>query len=109
MPSRRVLSSFLWPALILICLANVSIVQARGAKQRVPENPVADPDADHVKARNEWFFRGRVIRGKPSAEFRRRAYQALTSSTPSQTVTAGQTSGAYNLTVQPVGASFTGQ
>ncbi len=32
----------------------------------------------------------------------------LTSSTPSQTVTAGQTSGAYNLAVQPVGASFTG-
>jgi hypothetical protein len=32
----------------------------------------------------------------------------LTSSTPSQTVTAGQTSGAYNLAVQPVGVSFTG-
>ena len=28
------------------------------------------------------------------------------SSTPSQTVTAGQTSGPYNLTVQPIGASF---
>jgi hypothetical protein len=32
----------------------------------------------------------------------------LTSSTPSQSVTAGQTSGPYNLTVQPVGTSFTG-
>jgi hypothetical protein len=31
----------------------------------------------------------------------------LTSSTPSQTVTAGQTSGPYALTVQPVGSSFT--
>jgi len=31
----------------------------------------------------------------------------LSSSTPSQTVTAGQTSGAYQLTVQPVGSSFT--
>lgn len=30
------------------------------------------------------------------------------SSTPSQTVTAGQTTGPYNLTVQPVGSSFTG-
>jgi hypothetical protein len=30
----------------------------------------------------------------------------LTSSTPSQTVRAGQTTGAYNLTVQPIGASF---
>jgi hypothetical protein len=76
MSSRRVPSSFLWPALILICLANVSTIQAQGAKQRVPESPVADPDADHIKERNEWFFRGRVIRGKPSAEFRRRAYQA---------------------------------
>ncbi len=30
----------------------------------------------------------------------------LTSSTPSQTVRAGQTTGAYNLTIQPLGASF---
>ncbi len=30
------------------------------------------------------------------------------SATPSQTVTAGQTTGPYNLTVQPVGSSFTG-
>lgn len=30
----------------------------------------------------------------------------VSSSTPSQTVTAGQTSGAYNLTVQPVGSAF---
>jgi uncharacterized membrane protein len=30
------------------------------------------------------------------------------SSTPSQTITAGQTTGPYNLTVQPVGSSFTG-
>ena len=32
----------------------------------------------------------------------------LTSSTSSQTVTAGQTTGPYNLTVQPVGSSFSG-
>jgi hypothetical protein len=32
----------------------------------------------------------------------------LTSSTPSQTVTAGQTTGPYSLTVLPVGSSFTG-
>ena len=30
----------------------------------------------------------------------------LTSSTPSQSVTSGQTSGPYNLTVQPVGSTF---
>ena len=32
----------------------------------------------------------------------------VTSSTPSQSVTAGQTSGPYNLTVQPVGSTFSG-
>lgn len=31
---------------------------------------------------------------------------ALTSSTPSQTISAGQTTGPYNLTIQPVGSSF---
>ena len=32
----------------------------------------------------------------------------LTSSTSSQTMTAGQTSGSYNLAVQPIGSSFSG-
>ena len=32
----------------------------------------------------------------------------MKSATPSQTVTAGQATGPYNLTVQPVGSSFTG-
>ena len=32
----------------------------------------------------------------------------LTSSTPSQTITDGQTTGPYNLTIKPVGSSFTG-
>ncbi len=69
-------SFFLVPVLILIFLANASTVRAQGAKQRVPDSPVSDADADHVKERAEWFFRGRLIRGKPAAEFRRRAYQA---------------------------------
>ena len=51
-------------------------MQAQGAKQRVPEASIPDSDADHVNQRNEWFFRGRLVRGKPSAELRRRAYQA---------------------------------
>jgi hypothetical protein len=34
------------------------------------------------------------------------ALTASTSSMPSQTVKAGQTSGAYNLTIQPIGTSF---
>jgi len=53
----------------------VPSVQAQGAKQRVAETPVPDSDADHAKERNEWFFRGRIVPGKPAAELRRRAYQ----------------------------------
>jgi hypothetical protein len=51
------------------------MLQAQGAKQTVPENPISDSDGDHVKERNEWFYRGRIVRGLPSAELRRRAYE----------------------------------
>ena len=63
-------------ALILICAAPASIAHGQGAKQTIPDNEISDSDADHVKERSEWFFRGRLIRGKPSAELRRRAYQS---------------------------------
>ena len=63
-------------ALVLICAAPAAIIHAQGAKQTVPDNDIPDSDADHVKERNEWFFRGRVVPGKPAAELRRRAYQA---------------------------------
>jgi hypothetical protein len=62
-------------ALVLIYAAPAAIVHAQ-AKQTVPDNDIPDSDADHVKERNEWFFRGRVVHGKPTAELRRRAYQA---------------------------------
>jgi hypothetical protein len=75
MPSRRFLFSLRIPLLILISLAAVSIARAQGAKQNVPESHIPDSDADHIKERNEWFFRGRLVRGKPSAELRRRAYE----------------------------------
>jgi hypothetical protein len=76
MPDR---SFFLWlavAALVLICSPVVSLVQAQGARQTTPETSIADPDKDHVKERNEWFYRGRVVRGRPSAELRSRAFQA---------------------------------
>src|SRR5271165_3330748 len=76
MPSSRSLFLLRVPVLILICFAAVSIAHAQGAKQTVPQSPIADVDADHIKERSEWFFRGRLVRGKPSAELRRRAYQA---------------------------------
>ena len=63
-------------AIALSCCSAVSIVQAQGAKQTVPQSPIHDSDPDHIKERNEWFFRGRLVHGKSSAELRRRAYQA---------------------------------
>jgi hypothetical protein len=72
------LRSFLWQWLLVICLclAAVQAAQAQGAKQAFPETPIRDTDADHVKERSEWFARGRLIRGRSSAELRRRAYEA---------------------------------
>jgi hypothetical protein len=75
MTSRSLLSLRVL-ALLLICFAAASNLQAQGAKPTVPGNPIPDSDADHVKERSEWFFRGRLVGGKPSAELRRRAYQA---------------------------------
>jgi hypothetical protein len=63
-------------AFVLICFDRASIVEAQGAKQTVPQSSIADSDADHLKERSEWFFRGRLVQGKASAELRRRAYQA---------------------------------
>jgi len=62
--------------LILSCFSAVSVVHAQGAKQTIPETAISDPDADHVKERNEWFFRGRLVPGKATAELRRRAFQS---------------------------------
>ena len=66
---------YLVPALRLILIA-VLIVATRA--QETPENlhsSIQAADRDHRKRRDEWFYRGRTIRGTPSAELRRRAYQ----------------------------------
>jgi hypothetical protein len=69
-----------WPLWVLALAASffilLSTAQAQGAKQIGAEVSISDPDPDHVRERNEWFYRGRVVRGMPSAELRRRAYQA---------------------------------
>src|SRR5271155_947432 len=62
--------------LALLPFSVFAIAHAQGAKKTAPEIPVADADADHEEERSEWFLRGRVIHGKPSAELRHRAYQA---------------------------------
>src|SRR6266536_5439358 len=76
MPSGRPLLLLRVYLTILICSVAVFMVQAQGAKRTDADNDTADSDGDHVKERNEWFFRGRLVHGKPTAEFRRRAYQA---------------------------------
>jgi len=76
MPSLHVLRSLRVLALILSCLAEIATLHAQGAKQSAPPAAIPDSDADHEKARDAWFFRGRLIPGYPSAELRRRAYQA---------------------------------
>ena len=58
------------------CFLPLAVSLGQGAKQTDAGSSVSDPDADHIKERNEWFYRGRVVRGLPAAELRRRAYQA---------------------------------
>ena len=79
MPSRHCRSFirvFAFIVFFLICGLTGSIALGQGAKQKLPDTPVPDADADHVQQRNEWFFRGRLVPGRPTAELRRRAYQA---------------------------------
>jgi len=61
---------------LLLCLFLVCIAQAQGARQSDSLKPIANSDGAHAEARNQWFYRGRVVRGQSSAELRRRAYQA---------------------------------
>ena len=76
MSSRRLFGWLRVLAPALSCCSAVSIMLAQGSKQTVPQNPIPETDADHIKERNEWFFRGRLVHGKSSAELRHRAYQA---------------------------------
>ena len=61
---------------LVLAVSLSSMLYGQGAKQTIPETPMADSDADHVKERNEWFYRGRVVHGQPAAELHRRAYVA---------------------------------
>ncbi len=51
-----------------------SFAWAQGGKKISPQTPIAN--AGHKEQRSEWFLRGRLVPGKPSAELRHRAYQA---------------------------------
>jgi len=77
MPSRHLLFFLRAAGFFLIGFAAVATLRAQAVKQAVPQTPVAAADhvdANHARERNEWFFRGRLVHGKDSAELRRRAY-----------------------------------
>jgi hypothetical protein len=74
MPSRLLRSSVPIFLSVLLVASGSSIVNAQSANERIPQTS-ADHESDHSKARDAWFYRGRVIAGQPSAELRRRAYQ----------------------------------
>jgi len=73
MPSGWIFRSMRVAALALCCS---SAIYGQDAKQTEPQTALSRSDTHHVKERNEWFYRGRVARGLPSAELRRRAYLA---------------------------------
>ena len=53
-----------------------SLARSQDAKEVDSRTPVPDSDRDHVKERNEWFYRGRIVQGLLSAELGRQAYQS---------------------------------
>ena len=76
MPRRSLLRALRVLALAICSLLSSVTSLAQGAKQMIFDGPISDRDADHARERDEWFYRGRVVRGLPSAELRRKAYQA---------------------------------
>jgi hypothetical protein len=59
-----------------VCFVAASMAQDQGVKHDAHESSTPGADADHEQERSAWFLHGRVIRGKNTAELRRRAYQA---------------------------------
>lgn len=85
MPSRPLLSLLQVLAFLFSSVVTSSFVEAQSAKQSSSPNQISEKrerdnsgslDSDHVKLRDAWFARGRLIPGKSTAELRRRAYTA---------------------------------
>jgi large repetitive protein len=60
--------------LLALIFPGVLLAQSQG-NQSGPGAPTAE-DRDYGRKRSEWFARGRILPGLPSAELRRRAYAA---------------------------------
>src|ERR1700683_1014604 len=63
-------------SIVLLSCIVASPAQGQGAKQSASAPRVAGADFDHEKERGTWFYRGRIVSGKNSAELRRRAARA---------------------------------
>jgi hypothetical protein len=61
---------------VIFWVTYLGAVSSAGAQVIGQTSSTRVSDAAHIKARNEWFLRGRIVPGKSSAELRRRAYLA---------------------------------
>ena len=67
----------------MLCLVSAATFLHAQEASKIPPQPAdssfdrnpIDSDRDHMKQSNEWFYRGRVVRGIPTADLRHRAYQ----------------------------------
>ncbi len=65
------ISGVLVGCLLWITMGHLVIVWG----QEVPSGG-GELDRDHIEQRNAWFYRGRLVRGRPAAALRHRAYRA---------------------------------
>jgi len=61
----------------LICSLALLDSQAQDTGAKAARGAVQNSDPDHSRQRESWFYRGRVVRGLPAAELRRRAVQTM--------------------------------
>lgn len=77
----RFLHSVQW-TMIAWLVSTAVLLHAQEANKINPQSIVSEPDRnhidsdrDHIKERNDWFYRGRVVSGIRTADLRHRAYQ----------------------------------
>jgi hypothetical protein len=95
---------------VLLCTFLASILQAQSGKENISRPLTSNTSANYAKARSDWFYRGRIVHGKVSAELRRKAYeekmrmraQRATKMT-NAAVRASETAGPTSLPWTPLG------
>jgi hypothetical protein len=72
----RVIGALLLATIPIVVALSTQAAQAQRIGTIPPQSVSRDADADHERARDEWFLRGRLVPGKSAADLRHRAYQA---------------------------------